>query len=229
MKRISRYIMLIIVIVSCMTMKELKAAELEKKVMYLTFDDGPSEHTNELLDLLSEHHMKVTFFLLDAEMKRFPEVVERIVSEGHAIGVHGVSHEKDSFYRGVCGPVNEMNKANETLEEIIGKRTQLIRTPYGSYPYLSKQQKQALFEEDFIIWDWNIDSRDWSFRCAEKTFCYTVKMIRESKKEPKVILFHDIKQVVETMRLFLNWMDDQNYTSQAITPDLEPVVLGKKR
>lgn len=230
MKKISKYIMLIIVIFSCIATGHLKAEETaEKRVMYLTFDDGPSEYTDQLLDLLAEHHMKVTFFLLDAEMKRYPNVVQRILDEGHAIGVHGVSHEKNSFYRGVCGPVSEMRQANETLESIIGMRTHLIRTPYGSYPYLTKQQQQALFEEEFIIWDWNVDSRDWAFRCPEKTFCYTTKMIRESKKEPKVILFHDIKYVVQTMKLFLNWMDDQNYTSQAITPDLEPVVLGKKK
>lgn len=229
MKRISKTIMLIIIVCSCIGVRQLKAEEVEKKIMYLTFDDGPSEYTNQLLDLLSQHQMKATFFLLESEMKRYPDVIQRMVDEGHAIGVHGVSHEKDTFYRGSCGPVNEMRKANETLEDIIGKRTPLIRTPYGSYPYLTKPQRQELFNESFIIWDWNIDSRDWSFRCPEKTFCYTTKMIRESKKEPKVILFHDIKYVVQTMKLFLNWMDDNCYTSQAITPDLEPVVLGKKK
>ncbi len=198
------------------------------KVMYLTFDDGPSEYTNDLLDLLAEHHMKATFFMLGPEMQRYPEVVKRMIEEGHSVGVHGVSHERKIFYNGVFGPVKEMNEANDTLQAIVGKRTTLARTPYGSTPYLTKKQKQVLENENYLLWDWNIDSRDWSYRNPGRTFSYTLKSIKNTPKEPKVILFHDIKCVVETMTLFLDWMEDNHYVSKAITPDLQPVKLWRK-
>lgn len=204
------------------------AATIEKKVLYLTFDDGPSEYTEALLDLLASHHMKATFFMLDGEMKRNPEVVKRMVEEGHAVGVHGVSHEKDQFYCGVFGPVKEMDRANDTLQSIVGERTVLARTPYGSSPYLTKKQQEALNSQNYILWDWNVDSRDWSYRNPQKTFSHTIKSLQQMDKEPKVVLFHDIKSVIETMRLFIEWMEEHQYTSQAITTDLEPVKLWRK-
>lgn len=206
-----------------------KKQETTPKVLYLTFDDGPSEYSNELLDLLNAHHMKATFFMLGPEMERYPDVVKRMLEEGHGVGVHGVSHEKDIFYRGVLGPLKEMDQANDTLQVIAGQRTKLARTPYGSTPYLTKEQKKALESHHYLLWDWNVDSRDWSYRNPSRTFNYTLKSMRNNKKEPKVILFHDIKNVVETMTLFLDWMEDNHYVSEAITPELEPVKLWSKK
>lgn len=200
----------------------------EKKTLYLTFDDGPSEYTEGLLDLLKAHHMKVTFFMLDGEMKRNPEVVKRMVDEGHSVGVHGVTHEKDSFYCGVLGPVKEMNQANDTLKSITGERTLLARTPYGSSPYLTKKQQEALESCHYILWDWTIDSRDWSYRNPQKTYQHTIKSLTTTTKEPKVILLHDIKNVVETVNLIVEWMENHQYTSEAITPELVPVKLWRK-
>ncbi len=202
--------------------------EKEKyKVMYLTFDDGPSPYSEELLDLLKEYQMKGTFFMLDAEMKQNKEIVKRIVEEGHAVGLHGVSHEKNIFYCGNNGPLKEMEQANQTLESIVGFKTCLIRTPYGSSPYLTQKQYEALCSKHYQVWDWNIDSRDWAYRNAERTFYATIKMIKGTSHEPKVVLFHDIKQVGPTMRLFLAWMEENHYKSEAITPYLNPKKVTK--
>ena len=191
----------------------------ELKVLYLTFDDGPSEYTEKLLELLAAHNMKATFFMLDTEMKRNPDMVKRIVDEGHAVGVHGVTHEKENFYCGTSGPLKEMEQANDTLAEITGTKTNLARTPYGSSPYLTAKQLQLLTEHNYIVWDWNIDSKDWSYRNPYKTFQATSKAVLQSQKEPKVILFHDIKYVVETMNLFIDWMEAHHYTSKPITSE----------
>lgn len=233
MKRYIKYAMLLGIFCICIGMGEVKAAKKEDveasaKIIYLTFDDGPTEYTNELLELLAQHKMKATFFMLEAEMKRNPEVVKRMVKEKHAVGVHGVSHEKSIFYCGVFGPLKEMEQANQTLESIIGEKTYLARTPYGSSPYLTKQQSQALANQHYVIWDWNVDSRDWSYRCPERTFSHTIKMIQATQIEPKVILFHDMKSILKTMELLLRWMEENGYTSEAITPDLEPVKLWRK-
>lgn len=230
MKTIMKWIVLIgccLSLFGVITMAD-QGVEKEQKVLYLTFDDGPSEYTEALLDLLDAHHMKATFFMLGPEMERNPEVVKRIISEGHAAGVHGISHEKDTFYCGVLGPVKEMEQANETLQAIAGQRTVLARTPYGSRPYLTQKQEEALDDKNYILWDWNIDSRDWSYRNAQRTFSHTVKDLKNMSKEPKVILFHDIKGVLETMKLFISWMEENHYTSEAITPELEPVKLWRK-
>lgn len=233
MKRLMKWIFVLVGVLlsGCMliaAVTEDQKEEPSSKVMYLTFDDGPSEYTNDLLDLLATHHMKATFFMLGPEMERYPEAVRRMIEEGHSVGVHGVSHERKLFYNGVFGPVKEMNRANDTLQAIVGQRTPLARTPYGSTPYLTKKQKEILENQNYLLWDWNIDSRDWSYRNPVRTFSYTLKSIKNTPKEPKVILFHDIKCVVETMTLFLDWMEENHYVSEAITPDLQPVRLWHK-
>ncbi len=234
MKKRNRVIILLLLVVIQVAALASSANQVtpqeqtEPKVLYLTFDDGPSEYTGKLLDVLAKHHMKATFFLLDAEMKRNPEMVKRIVEEGHAVGVHGVTHEKSSFYCGTLGPLKEMDQANSTLEHITGRKTNLARTPYGSSPYLTKKQAEALAAREYVIWDWNIDSKDWSYRNPYKTFRATTQMIQKSQKEPKVILFHDIKYVVETMTIFLEWMEEHHYTSEPITLDIEPVKLKQR-
>lgn len=208
---------------------EQEQEEKAKKVIYLTFDDGPTAYTDQLLDILDSHSMKATFFLLETEMKRYPEVVKRMEEEGHGIGVHGVSHEKDTFYAGSLGPLHEMEQANTTLEEIIGKRTCLARTPYGSSPYLTRGQEVELTSHQYILWDWNIDSRDWCYRNAQKTFISTTKLINQSKKVPIVVLFHDIKPTIEMMKMMTQWMEERNYTSEPITSELTPVKLYRKK
>lgn len=228
--RILVWILCIILIMPNVYTQEIKDGETsQKQVLYLTFDDGPSEYTQKLLDLLDAHHMKATFFMLKDSMEAHPDVVKRMAEEGHGIGLHGVSHEKDIFYSGTRGPLNEMECANSTLEKIIGFRTLLIRTPYGSYPYLSTAQFKTLAAHEYVIWDWNIDSRDWSYRNPQKTYCATTKMMKECTSKPKVLLFHDIPHVIETMELFIQWMEENGYTSEAITTETTPVRLGQHK
>lgn len=70
--------------------------------------------------------------------------------------------------------------------------------------------------------------RDWSYRNPQRTTAATTKAIKESQKQPKVILFHDTHKVIETMELFVKWMEEHHYQSEAITPQLSPIKIGKK-
>ena len=196
-----------------------------KTEVYLTFDDGPSEYTEKLLDILEKYDMKATFFMLKDEMLRYPQIVNRIIKDGHAVGVHGVTHEKCDFYKNESSPLEEMNEANRTLWEISGYSTKLIRTPYGTVPHLSKEQETKLSEEGYVIWDWNIDSRDWSYRNPSKSFCEVTKGLRCCNNSTKVILLHDTKFVNETIEILAKWMNTNGYTSRAITLELTPVRL----
>ena len=210
--------------------QEKKIQEDERlKVVYLTFDDGPSQYTDELLNLLDEYHMKATFFMLDGAMKANPEMVKQIAARGHGVGLHGVSHKRATFYSKEESPLKEMEQANATLESIVGFRSCLIRTPYGSSPYLTEKQFINLASYNYRIWDWNIDSKDWAYKNSYKTFYTTIKSIKTCPKEPKVILFHDMKNVVQTLSLFLKWMSENGYTSKEITPDLVPVKMTQKK
>ncbi|MDF2612823.1 MAG: polysaccharide deacetylase [Clostridia bacterium] len=211
------------------TEKPVQDQDTTPKVMYLTFDDGPSQYTDQILTMLDKYQMKATFFMLDGAMKENPEVVKQIVQKGHAVGLHGVTHKTNTFYCGQDGPLKEMDQTNDTLESIVGFKSCLVRTPYGSSPYLTQKQYINLLSRDYRIWDWNIDSKDWAYKNPYKTFNSTTKSIRNSKKEPKVILFHDMKDVGKTLELFLKWMQENEYTSKEITPELVPVKMTQKK
>ncbi|MEG0014631.1 MAG: polysaccharide deacetylase family protein [Cellulosilyticaceae bacterium] len=210
--------------------QEKYRAEIEKhnaKVIYLTFDDGPNDYTLEILDLLAEYNMKATFFMLDSRMKSRPEVVERIINEGHAVGLHGVSHEKDIFYTGINTPLNEMNTANSTLEELTGKRSALVRMPYGSVPYLTTGQYNALTNYGYRVWDWHVDSRDWASKNTDVTYQSVVNQIKDTQEEMPVVLFHDRKTTVGVIKKVLAWMNENSYTSEGITKDMQPKTFKK--
>ncbi len=201
----------------------------DRKVIYLTFDDGPSPYTEKLLDLLDQYKMKATFFMLDGEMKERPEVVKHIVERGHAVGLHGVTHKPHTFYCGQEGPLNEIEQTNATLESIVGFRSCLVRTPFGSNPHLTQNQYICLVSNNYRIWDWNIDSKDWAYNNPYKAFNTTVKNMKTSHKEPKVVLFHDMKTSDKALEMFLKWMEENKYVSKEITPDLVPVKMTQKK
>src|SRR5699024_8629644 len=124
--------------------------------------DGPTSATTDILDTLHQFNAKATFFMLEPSMRESPEVVDKIVEQGHAVGLHGVTHDLNHFYKSEQSALNEITTAQETLQQITGVRSNLIRTPYGSVPYLTKSYREILDSNGFKLWDWNVDSRDWS-------------------------------------------------------------------
>lgn len=221
---------LFLVMIICFTLFQATLyATNQPKTIYLTFDDGPSLYTEKILDLLDQYQMKATFFLLDGAMKEHPESVKQIVQRGHAVGLHGVTHKPQTFYCGIQGPLKELEQTNSTLESIVGFRSCLVRTPFGSNPHLTKSQYMELLKHNYLVWDWNIDSKDWAYKNAYKAYNTTIKNIKTSHKEPKVILFHDMKTSEKTLELFLKWMQENQYVSKEITPDLIPVKMTQKR
>jgi len=134
------------------------------KVVCLTFDDGPSSATDDILETLQKHDAKATFFMLSPNMKERSNVVKRVVEEEHGVGMDGVTHDVNRFYQSNQTVLGEMNEAQKVLESITGIHSVLIRTPYGSVPYLTKPFRKALNTQGYEMWDWNIDSNDWVFQ-----------------------------------------------------------------
>jgi len=97
----------------------------------LTFDDGPSEpYTGQILDILRENHIHATFFLCGRAAERYPELVRRIRAEGHEIGNHTYSHPW-LYLMGRDKIAGEIDRTQDVLERISGKRPRLFRPPYG--------------------------------------------------------------------------------------------------
>ncbi|UOE62139.1 polysaccharide deacetylase family protein [Priestia filamentosa] len=194
----------------------------EEKVVYLTFDDGPSTHTQEILQILDAHNAKGTFFMLGPNMKRFPEATKAIVEGGHGPALHGVSHDAHQIYQSKDTVVGEMKEAQNDLYHLTGVRTNLIRTPYGSVPYMKPEYLEAVHQNGFELWDWNIDSLDWKYKDARYVNGVIHDVETKSFKEP-VILLHDKQTTAQHLNDLLDYLSAHGYKMKPLDDTL-PVV-----
>lgn len=187
---------------------------IQKKVVYLTFDDGPNVYTAELLQILRAFDIHATFFLLGNNTKKFPQITREIVRNGHSIGLHSMTHDYKKLYS--HGPVPLLEELNEnfiTIENITGLKTKLVRVPYGSKPYMTKEFRKALIQEKYKMWDWTIDSQDWMLK--DKPFDIFKHTVEQLQYDREIILFHDSKQTIAVLPLLISYLKSSGYTFQS--------------
>lgn len=204
---------------------EESKVELEiGKVVYLTFDDGPHATASmEILQLLDKYNAKATYFMLEPHMKRNPDIVTSMKEKGHTIGVHGVTHDVSQIYKSPENFVNEMAEAINFIQETTGINTHLIRAPYGSKPYITAPFKEASDKNDFILWDWNVDSNDWKLKNGEFVN-HTIQQINNlAGKEPLVVLMHEKTTTAAHLEKLLQFLQINGYEMKAVDELMEPM------
>lgn len=160
--------------------REKKETEVEKKKIALTFDDGPSEYTGELLEGLKEREVKATFFVLGKCAETYPEIVKREAGEGHIVGNHTYDHE-DIGKMNVESAYKEVTQTNQILLELTGVLPQYIRPPFGEW---NKNLDQKI---DMIPVLWSVDPLDWATENEDKIVNNVVTEVEDGD----IILLHD--------------------------------------
>jgi peptidoglycan-N-acetylglucosamine deacetylase len=202
---------------------EKKAAKA-KKVVYLTFDDGPTADTPKILEILKQKKARATFFMLEPQMRQYKDQVKRLVEEGHYPALHSVTHDKNKLYGGSPGNVAaEMEKTRQTLLKITGVDSRLTRVPYGSKPFMKDEFRNALVKGSFKMWDWNIDTQDWKYQQENPQQIYNevaagVKKLK-GQEEPLVVLMHVNKGTASVLPKIIDFLQKQGYTCEAYNPD----------
>jgi peptidoglycan/xylan/chitin deacetylase (PgdA/CDA1 family) len=207
---------------------KIKRVHPSHKVAYLTFDDGPNEVTKAILNILARHRAKATFFLLEPHIRRFPGTVRSMIRQGHAVGLHGVTHKADRFYASKRSVVRELDQTRQTLKRVTGKSSYLVRTPYGSLPHLKPAHFKALKQAGYRLWDWNVDSLDWKYKNNYSIVLVkknTLRMLR-AKVRP-VILMHDLKETSKILPIIIKFLKRRGYRLRKITPGLKPLNFVK--
>ena len=137
--------------------------EKTRKV-YLTFDDGPSIYTDEILDILSLYGVKATFFVVGTEEEQYAPMYKRIVEEGHSIGMHSYSHKYTELYGSLENFKTDTEKIQGLIKEKAGVECSIYRFPGGSSNSIGKEHMQEyigyLEEEGIVYFDWNVSSGD---------------------------------------------------------------------
>lgn len=214
-------IALLIIFATLLSIVALASADKEK-IVYLTFDDGPTHNTPKILDTLAKYNAKATFFVLENRIKEYPEYMKRLVYEGHQIGLHGVSHDVNVIYSTPSEPLYEMNRANETLYNTLGFKTRLIRTPYGSYPYMNLEQYKILKAANYALWDWTVDPRDGVGAPDISSILSRIKTDLKGNQFP-IILLHDKKSTANCLDSILSYFSSQGYTFALIDEKMDSV------
>lgn len=188
--------------------REARLAELEAEALaaqfdpdkaahkvYLTFDDGPSQYTEQILDILDEYNVKATFFVIGREDDYAKNMYREIVERGHTLGMHSYSHRYDEIYKSKKAFTDDYNKISSLLTEATGQTPVFYRFPGGSSNTVSRVDMHELAdylrEQGVVYYDWNVssgDAKDNGVPVEEIVYDSTLDI--ESRKT-SVILFHD--------------------------------------
>lgn len=193
----------------------------ETKRAFLTFDDGPSTVTPQILDTLKQQNVKATFFMLGCNVENYPETVKRVYSEGHYIANHSYTHVYSSIYTSPEAVLDEFNRCNDAIKNALGEpeyNSHLFRfpggVPGGKYAEIKQQAKQLLEENEILSVDWNALTGD-----AETSHPEAEKLMENLKsttegKNSVVVLMHDAqaKKVTADMLLdIITYLREQGY------------------
>jgi len=194
--------------------------------VYLTFDDGPSPITEQVLDILLERDIKATFFVLGKQVKRYPEIAKRIVEEGHSIGNHSYNHVYDELYSHFSAFSDQVTATTEEIWQTTGQFTSLLRAPGGTYRNFDETYFKAMDEAGYTIFDWNVDSGDSKSRDISSQQIF--KNIQASKLKPLlIVLMHDSsihKESVTALPAIIQYYDELNYSFASLTEESPPMV-----
>ena len=152
----------------------------EDKVVALTFDDGPSKYTKDILDILKKHDACGTFFLIGNKVSFYGDILREMLSEGNEIGNHSYDH-KYLTRLSEEEVKDEINKTQDEIKRVTGYTPTLFRPTYGGYNNTLK----SYIDLTFVLWD--VDSRDWSVKSTEGIMSNVFKDV----KSGSIILFHD--------------------------------------
>lgn len=182
-----------------------------EKIVYLTFDDGPSKLTEQFLNVLHEHDIKATFFMQGNNLKKehLQESVKRASKEGHYIGGHSMTHDFNLLYKDFQF-VPEMNETLAIIQDITGISPNLVRPPYGSAPGLKSEQiRNEIVDAGIKVWDWTIDSYDWKLKGNPTQI--TQNIISGTNSDREVVLLHEHPQSLAALPDIIAFYKEQGY------------------
>lgn len=198
--------------------------------VYLTFDDGPSRYTAQILDILKEYDVKATFFVVGKGKKPYEALYSRIIEEGHTLGMHSYSHVYEDIYQSKEAFVKDVNELQDYLYEVTGTHPQVYRFPGGSSNRASKvpmEELEAYLDEIGVQWyDWNVSSGDATAKLGKDKIIANCTKGLEGYHQA-VILMHDAankKSTVEALpELIEAILEMEDTVIVPITADTVPI------
>jgi len=199
------------------------------KVAYLTFDDGPSDLTPRVLDILDQYNAKATFFVIGTTNEEYQKYYSEIINRGHTLALHSYSHNYQKIYASVDAFMDDYQQLYDLIYDKTGYVCSLMRYPGGSKNAYNKNVRADLISQmesrGFIFYDWNVSCGDGS-ASATKDSVYQKVMNEVSGYKRPVILMHDgagHQATIDALPQVMQSLSEQGYSFAALTVDNTPV------
>ncbi len=217
------------------TMKEVQSDGIYTgKKVYLTFDDGPSIYTEEILNILAEYDAKATFFVIGKKDDYSKELYQRIVKDGHSLGMHSYSHRYEKIYNSVEDFDRDFTKLWKLLYDTTGYKPSIFRFPGGSENLVSKNSMEDfigyLNENSIVYFDWNVDSGDATGVEYSKDQLIENILNGVKEKNTSIVLMHDSqakKATVESLPELLEELTSGGAQILPLDKDVSPIQMIK--
>ena len=198
--------------------------------VYLTFDDGPSYYTDDILDILKRYGVKANFFVIGTEDPELRKIYRRIIDEGHVLGMHSYSHKYQDIYASVDAFATDLSRLETLLYDETGVIPKLYRFPGGSSNTVSPVSMgyfiDYLTAKGITYYDWNISSGDASTRLLPKDDIVRNSLYRMDENEETMILLHDIgdkSTTVEALPEIIEELQEQELPIVTIDDTTMPI------
>jgi peptidoglycan/xylan/chitin deacetylase (PgdA/CDA1 family) len=180
-----------------------------QKVVAITFDDGPNPiFTAQVLEIFREAEGKATFFMIGEQMDKHPEMVKKVVEQGHEIGNHTYTHPKLSQLS-LAECLAEIERTEKLLEELVGQKPVVFRPPYLDY---NQDTILIMQQKDYpMIGALNMEAQDWEMPGVD----HILVKSRDCVKNGSILIFHDgygdRSQTIEAVRILVSELTSQGY------------------
>lgn len=183
--------------------------ELENTITYnlpegkvaLTFDDGPSQYTKEIIDILKSYGVGGTFFLVGYNVEKYPDYVDYIHSNGYSIGSHSINHFDMSILSYEKQEI-ELIDSIDMLREIVHEDVFLFRPPYGAY---NNHLIDLAIDNEYKLVLWNNDPEDWKTRNPDRI----LEAIKNTNTSGAIILLHESQAVIDALPKIIKYLQEQ--------------------
>ena len=199
--------------------------------VYLTFDDGPSIYTDQILDILDDYDVKATFFVVGKETETAAEAMKEIVARGHTLGMHSYSHKYTEVYASMESFEEDFTKIHDLLYDVTGVESTVYRFPGGSSNTISRSDMSDFADyldtQGVRFFDWNISSGDGGRVLLSVDELVENVTSHIEQRETAIILMHDSADKPTTVEalptIIENILALDDTVILPITDDTEPV------
>ncbi|MDF2801200.1 MAG: hypothetical protein K0S61_1103 [Anaerocolumna sp.] len=205
-------------------------SNLSNKKVYLTFDDGPSSFTDEILDILGEYNVKATFFVIGKTDKESKRLYQRIVNEGHTLGMHSFSHDYQKIYKSLEDFEKDFTKLRNLLYDTTGYFPTIYRFPGGSGNDVSGEDVSVFIEylnkESVVYYDWNVINGDATGKPLTAKESYDNILNGVKLHNRSIVLMHDTNKkesTVHSLKNILKTLTDNNAKLLPLNDDVIPI------